>query len=387
MNTSADQHELNENIENGTNLKKRKISTPVSSKKKSTSLFDDEAAESGDEDFGSDSDEEDDSNYIEDGFLVREDELDDRTEDYMSSHLPKKKLQKLTKKHDIVLDEEDELLIQDSIIRSAEFKTAEGYSDDEGDGEIVPTMVNEEFSEARNNGQSSKRKAYFQNGDEDDDSDMDDFIVPEEGGDYASDDEEMREVQRQQKSLHNTQRRAGKRDGPSYDQIQEAMDIFGAGYDDFDEDDEEENEDEVAENDDHGNEEEQHAIGTGDADNAATEVTYKLSARDKKLIGKLRSRYERSQLVASFCTDKDEEIRRVDRPERFQDVMRGRGIPDDEERHNEAQWMAAKLTDNMFADRTLQKNGNLPVAPHLLQTSLVQHIEYVLKAFQVMFVC
>jgi hypothetical protein len=37
-------------------------------------------------------------------------------------------------------------------------------------------------------------------------------------------------------------RTGGRREGPTYDQIQEAMDIFGAGFDDFDDDEEEEQE-------------------------------------------------------------------------------------------------------------------------------------------------
>eukprot|EP01034_Spumella_vulgaris_P023707 gene23707-29953_t len=227
---------------------------------------------------------------------------------------------------------------------------------------------------------SSNRRTNMN--DEDNDSDMDGFIDHGDDEGDVSDEENSRELQRHQKSLHNTQRRAGKRDGPTYDQIQEAMDIFGAGYGDFDDEEEDEpDEDDNGESDER-EDDDQNAALAGDADNTATEVTYKLSARDKKLIGKLRSRYERSQLVASFCTDKDEEIRRIDRPERFQHVMRGRGTPDDEERRNESEWMALKLAESMFSDASLLKSNRLPSAAHILQTELVDPIEYVLKAFQ-----
>ena len=69
----------------------------------------------------------------------------------------------------------------------------------------------------------------------------------------------------------------------------------------------------------------------------------------KKLTIKIRSKYERSQLVESFCTDRDDIIRLTDRPERFQDIMAGRSIPADDERSEEAEWMAAKLAEKIIA--------------------------------------
>ena len=69
----------------------------------------------------------------------------------------------------------------------------------------------------------------------------------------------------------------------------------------------------------------------------------------RKLTSKIRSKYERSQLVESFCTDRDDVIRLTDRPERFQDIMAGRSIPGDEERSEEAEWMATKLADKIIS--------------------------------------
>ena len=71
----------------------------------------------------------------------------------------------------------------------------------------------------------------------------------------------------------------------------------------------------------------------------------------KKLTSKIRSKYERSQLVESFCTDRDDVIRLTDRPERFQDIMAGRSIPGDEERSEEAEWMATKLAEKIISGK------------------------------------
>ena len=64
----------------------------------------------------------------------------------------------------------------------------------------------------------------------------------------------------------------------------------------------------------------------------------------------VRSRYNRSELVESFCTDRDDVIRKLDRPERFQDVMVGRVVPGDQERDEEADWMARKLCEKIIAE-------------------------------------
>ena len=64
---------------------------------------------------------------------------------------------------------------------------------------------------------------------------------------------------------------------------------------------------------------------------------------EQKAREKLREKYDRSVLVENFCTEKDDEIRDVDRPERYQDILYNRVIPDDSERKLEAKWMAEKL--------------------------------------------
>lgn len=131
-------------------------------------------------------------------------------------------------------------------------------------------------------------------------------------------------------------RRTGRRDGPTYDQLQEAMDIFGAGYDDF-------------------SDEEEGAGFGGDADSVG-EGGATGEAAEQRRIQKLRARFERAHLVATFCTDRDEELRRVDRPERMQQMLVGRDTPSEGERQLEARWMASKLAARMIADRHLDSS-------------------------------
>src|SRR5262249_15583214 len=83
-----------------------------------------------------------------------------------------------------------------------------------------------------------------------------------------------------------------RRDGPTYDQVQEARDIFGDGYDDL--------------GDDTFNEalyDENEVIAPADT----------RAYHDNKI-----SNFEYIQLVQSFCLDEDESIRNLDIPERIQ---------------------------------------------------------------------
>lgn len=147
-------------------------------------------------------------------------------------------------------------------------------------------------------------------------------------------------------------RRTGRREGPTYDQLQEAMDIFGAGFDDFS-DEEEENQ--MRESDGE-NEDGEGAVAGSDWDPAAVGADDRLSKKAQKSIGKLRSRYERSVIVSTFSTERDDTLRRVDRPERMQMALVGRETPQDEERRLEAKWMAKKLAARMIADGHLDSS-------------------------------
>lgn len=400
--------------------KKRKVQSPpdyASDKKAASSKrvrgIDDQAEESGEEDGeneeGSDdgSEEEDDTNYVEDDFLVRDDansdddDDDEKDEDSGSEEdaevEKKKKLQRLKKrKDDVQLDEEDEQLIREyqaSQARRADKSAptdretqnikeiaplegrkrsntgesnedADGADGSEPDEEVQPVDRN---AANRDAARRQQQQAYYE--DDDEGSDMGGFIVDEdsEGGESGEDGaakEERRARRRDAEEAGgagHTQiphRRTGRREGPSYDQIQEAMDIFGAGFDDFESEEEE------------GRGFGEDADSDGDAEDGrlTTDKLLKmdpskdgeyleamgghveLSKKDQKRIQKLRSRYERSHIVATFCTEKDDVLRRVDKPERLQEVLVGRETPQEEERVLEARWMAAKLAAKMIAD-------------------------------------
>jgi hypothetical protein len=57
-------------------------------------------------------------------------------------------------------------------------------------------------------------------------------------------------------------------------------------------------------------------------------------------VSKLKSKFEYSQLVSSFCTDKDEMLRQLDRPERLQQMLLRTSAPNAVERRREAAWLA-----------------------------------------------
>ena len=113
---------------------------------------------------------------------------------------------------------------------------------------------------------------------------------------------------------------------------------------------------------------------------------------EAKLMNKVRSRYDRSQLVESFCTDRDDVIRKLDRPERFQDIMVGRTPPEEPERKDEAEWMSNKLTDIIVGEK-IAANPFMPSEERYrlessdnkteLQLGLKEPIEAVLRFFQV----
>lgn len=367
--------------------KKRKDWSPDDrkhAKSKRVKGIDDEAAQSDEESSeGGSSDgesEEDDTQYVEDGFLVRDDADSDsdsaasENENDEEDVKKKKQLQRLKKrKEDFRLDEEDEQLIREYQASKAgtsardELLSREGEVD--GDNEIIPEVRKrsgsgnsngnaESDAEAEMRGDGAhgrdahreKQHAYYD--DDDEGSDMGGFIVDEDEEREGSQDEGVRRrnrsgsggVEGQRVAPH---RRTGRREGPTYDQLQEAMDIFGAGFDDFSDEEEEnlgsgsgdENEDGEGER----------ATSGRDWDVSAGNVEG-LNKKTQKSIGKLRSRYERSVIVSTFSTERDDELRRVDRPERMQMALVGRETPQDEERQLEAQWMAKKLAARMIAD-------------------------------------
>jgi len=64
--------------------------------------------------------------------------------------------------------------------------------------------------------------------------------------------------------------------------------------------------------------------------------------------------FERSQVVESFFTEKDEELKRMDTPERFGEILVGRSPPGEVEREQEALWISAKLIKRIIQDKRVR---------------------------------
>jgi len=349
--------------------KKRKLETNESSvnrKKQSSKLFgiDDEAEGSDDEDEEEEEEEEedDDGNYVADGFVVPDaedenaeddndsDDSDEQDEDDAGddeNHLQRLK----RRKGDLQLDEDDMMLIKDhqTSNNNPDYGDDEDDEDDNDDNEINPIQVIED----RNNTilsekNTSHRRTMYGN---DDDSDMDDFIVYDEDDENQDDQQQQSTARPRAFENEARDRKSGRRDGPSFEQLREANDIFGEGYDDFDDDDEDD--DDVVHdgaNGDQRYDDDDNDYHARKPVSAKGEGAIALSKKDKKRMEKLRRRYERSQLVNAFYTERDDEIRRIDKPERMQERLQGGEAPQAEERAIEAKWMAMKLAAKMVAD-------------------------------------
>jgi hypothetical protein len=374
------------------------------SKSKRVRGIDDEAQQSDDEEGEGNSsddsgDEEDDNQYKEDGFLVRDDARsgsDDSEEsgsenDSEAEAAKKRKLQRLKKRRDDVqLDEEDELLIKENaalkqggrkgriadnsdgedgsvaddreIAPEVRMRAGSGQSDEDDEGAPAPVQAGKDRAAdaARREQQKQQQSAYFEEDDEG--SDMGGFIVDEdEEGEGDADGAGGSSARKARPSGEDgrpqvVRRRTGRKEGPTYDQLQEAMDIFGQGFDDFS--DEEEGRSDAEDSDEDGQ-----GDGRVTTDKLVRMSLEKdgeflesigdrieLGKKDQRRIQKLRSRFERAHLVATFCTSRDDVLRRVDKPERLQQVLVGRDTPQDAERVLEARWMAAKLAARMIAD-------------------------------------
>lgn len=243
--------------------------------------------EDGDDDEEEDVDED---VYEEDGFIVKEgedEELDDQSmsdEDPFEKSKRKANLKKLRKNTGtLVLDEDDQLLIQESS-RPKE-NEIQHPEPNEGD-EIIPDDFEEE-------------------------SDVDDFIEDDFKGPSTDKSAIKRRARRQAFS---------RRGGPTYDQIQEAREIFGDGYDEL------------------------------GADNFDEEEQL---VNEEQLVSRERTgvNFEYIQLVQNFCLDEDEAVRGKDEPERFQlSAHTSRQVANLEELSEEAFWISTQL--DLRADLT-----------------------------------
>eukprot|EP01036_Dinobryon_divergens_P022269 gene22268-30511_t len=378
-------------------------------KKKSVSI-------EAEDDDAEDEDEDESNNYVADEFLV-----DDLTGgDAPGLKVLKKAKQKTSrtfkklkkKKDSIMLDEEDYNIVQENAAISHRSVAV----DDDNEDDFLEDEDKNDIDLTDGKSAPPRRRGY----DDQDDDEMADFIDDDEDGGegedgLAPDGERGPAKQRVKQPRKQQQRRLGQeRDaGPTYDQVQEAFDIFGQGFDEFDDEDlpPEDPLDELLDED---GEEQLEKDGGEEEDGEDAEVAQRrrrAAALERRSVSKLKSKFEYSQLVSSFCTDKDEMLRQLDRPERLQQMLPRSSAPDAVERRREAAWLATLLASKMELDRQLDSarkaemlariassrrkgpqgyGGNssslqraeAPFDKELLRQALVEPVEHVLRFLQ-----
>jgi len=326
-------------------------------------FFDTEAAEDS-EDSGSDDDSDDgddsENEYRKDGFVVDsededsvgdddakgkddDDDSDDdglfettKTEGEEDGEGKKKKkkkneLSRLRKAEETALDADDlDLINEAQALQQEEMEmnaAATTEPEEEGD-EIMPERAGRDFI--------------------DDEDAMDDFIeddLVEEGG--------VGEPARRRAP------RAGARalQGPSKDQIYDAIQIFGEDFNLEDADD--------SDLDGEGAEEDDLMKEPGEASMT-------------RRVEKMMSRYDREKVVEKFMTEADEKFRAKDVPERFVEASEVRPDVSDEERGMEARWIAKRLAASISDDMVASGGDGLgPEEYDVLPSAVERVLRYV----------
>ena len=317
------------------------------------SYFENEAEESGDEEDMENEDQGEEEvnmkdDYVRDGFVVDEDEDESNDDEQINLKSTKKDFKRLTKKREFRLEEEDLDLIAENTVLTRQ------------DSEIVPERVDRSKissypgSVMFDDDEEERAVPRIQEAEEEDDydsDDMDDFLEDDIGDDRRDDmdgDEEIPE-----RSSRKTSRKKSMFDyGPSRAQLDEAVDIFGDGFEDIMD----------------GNEEEDLYDEPG-------------TAIDINKMNSIRAQYERNVLVESFCTERDDYLRKTDRPERYLDVMVGRVTPDDIERSEEAEWIAKKFNFHSLVSMAVTSD----LTEDEIRVAWLPHIIDILRFVQVSF--
>lgn len=355
------------------------------------SLIDDQAAESGSE-HGSDSESEEDENQYDtrDGFVVHdnsdesEPESDsDADSDDGGESKRKPALKNLKRKKEGTKVDLDELeMIRENLEDEGRDTQQDKEGEEDEDDEIAPETVHEHELD----GTLDKRDDYGEDEDVDSEDEMNGFIVDDVQEGEAAETEEERAERRALKAEERAARKkmeGARAGGPTRQQLEDVMEIFGDGYDEFGDysDAEEEEEDED------GN------LMIGAEAGAAA------SAMEKKKLDKIRSTFEHTDLVKSFCTAEDDVIRATDIPERLQYWMKRRALPgpgpdaavsdQSDLLLPEANWVCTKLVNKIYDERghevstnrfsklskaELQKELLTPVL-EVLKLLLVEHME------------
>ena len=405
-------------------------------RRKKLKMIDDAAEESGEgSDDEDDDDEEAENEYVNDGFVVGEEEEqrkksgdledsdeDDDDDDEDDDEAPtSKKLQKVRKmKATDRLDEDDLALIKESrgeedddvperpkpeqpvqrVVAKTEAELRKGLFHDSDDDDQVPQPV------------SKKKPMRVERYDEDG---MDDFIeddIGDQGDIMASDrrgygdDDDDREI--------------------TEAQLQEATDIFGSDYLDYmkeerDEDEEEvfgkkyrergvgvdlgvDSEDELSDDDD----DDEDLFGDDDDEDddgltAAQRAEARRLKREKRNLqkaerrrkakqdkadrrkAKLRRAFEPVQLVENFCTERDDEIRLADVPERFFDWStpfagsEAEGMNEAEEK--QAAWIASRIPNIHAEYSSAEPEKQAEIRQSIANALRFMHVDKVEPAF------
>ena len=286
-----------------------------------SSFFEDQAEESedGDDNKSDDDDEEkDEDNYEADDFVVFDEEEEDSNKKARKERERKvlQRLKKKSKSH-FQLDVEDYELIEDN--RQV---LHEDDDSEQEDNAIAPQEV-----------QEIRPERY----DDYDSDDMDDFIVEDDVVGAPAQDTVRRSAPTRPRGVS----------GRTLEQIEEAINIFGEGYDedfaDFMEEEEE-------------------------------------AARS---VPRSKPQFDHATLVEIFCTEYDDVLRATDLPERRIDVMPGRIPPQAAERAQEAVWISSKLAQKIQSSR---QNTGYPDGVRELSEELVPSVIDVLRFMQVCYV-
>ena len=359
---------------------KRKLKEKKRSKKSKKAKVVDSESSSKDKTDGNKSDpsidddnnsEEDENEYQLDGFVVGSDDSDDAMDDSdddeavfekvsddegeSTKKSKKSKLSRLKKRSsDVIDDDELELLrenneqgldsseiefqrIQQQILRKAASRVDVEDDDDDqsADGDVIAPI----------------RIGQADAVDDDDGSDLGGFLVygDEDGGD----DDNVTPKPRQRTAVKRRD------DGPSDEQIREAEDIFGVGYADFLDEDFDEFED---------------GAGKGPVD-------------ESKIVASVGSKVDRHALIENFCTDNDEAIKKLDQPERMQEMLSKSynvaNASNDDDRHNESVWISKKLVEII---RRIDPSTNAQLSGlkfDQLESDLVESVENILRLYKV----
>uniref|UniRef100_A0A7S2K6D1 S1 motif domain-containing protein n=1 Tax=Leptocylindrus danicus TaxID=163516 RepID=A0A7S2K6D1_9STRA len=336
----------------------RNKTKPLKKRQRASDFVDNEAALSGEEDESEEDDEneEDENEYIKDGFVVDDDaaarelrrkqqrkkrrvgELvdsdddddgddddddnagDSDEDDDDEDATKKQKLRRIRKKRDLdELDEEDLALIQEQRAQELQSQQPRHIAANDAD-ELQQALFdgNEDDNDAAARKKSSKSQrgaSALNNQDMFDEDALSDFIeddMPDAG------------------------QASGGRMGASELQISEASEIFGSEYLDFMEQGDEDQGSDGDEDGEDDEDEEEAIIGSmeDERDESARRRAARLAkqkAKKEKLLRKLRQKFEPVQLIENFLSERDDQIRNTDAPERYFGLEGSIGCPNKED--------------------------------------------------------